>query len=144
MALILGQARTKYIRTVMPKIPQCAKCRFYSGNFYLICAVVPGGPDGKECPHFAPDPDIVEAEELWEPLGARYINDELVIERTYYNGEEIRQPQQRRSQEEKLWLLDNHPMFTGRCPSCGASFDRDYTSRVHWDCANCGWMDDSV
>jgi hypothetical protein len=23
----------------------------------------------------------------------------------------------------------------GKCPQCGASFDRDYTSRVHWGMA---------
>jgi predicted RNA-binding Zn-ribbon protein involved in translation (DUF1610 family) len=40
-------------------------------------------------------------------------------------------------------LLDWHPMFTGKCPQCGALFDRDHTARVHWDC-ECGWMDDSV
>ncbi|MEM6398660.1 MAG: hypothetical protein AAF757_00285 [Cyanobacteria bacterium P01_D01_bin.116] len=128
----------------MTRIPECDRCRFYSGNFYLTCAVVPGGPDGKECPHFAPDPDIVEAEELWEPEGSRYINDELVIERTYYNGEEIIQPPQRWTQQQQLELLDTHPMFTGKCPSCRAEFDRDYTALVHWDCPECGWKDDSV
>ena len=116
----------------MPKIPECDRCRFYSGNFYLICAVVPGGPDERECHHFAPDPDI-ETEELWEPEGARYINNELVIERTHC-GEEIVQ----------LDLTFWHPMHTGKCPECNAEFDRDYTALVHWDCENCGWMDDSV
>ncbi|MHC5771800.1 MAG: hypothetical protein ACYTXI_41030 [Nostoc sp.] len=45
------------------------------------------------------------------------------------------QPQQRWTQQQKLELLDWHPMFTGRCPQCGASFDRNYTSRVHWGMA---------
>lgn len=127
----------------MPKIPNCDRCRFYCGNPYLVCAVLPDGPDGKECHHFAPEPNA-EPQELWEPEGARYIDHELVIERTYYNGEEIRQLPQRWTREQQLWLIDNHPMFTGLCPSCGAEFERDYTSRVHWDCPECGWKDDSV
>ena len=76
---------------------------------------------------FAPNP----GEEQWEPEGA-----------TYYNGELILQPKQKTS-EEQLWLLGNHPLFTGICPQCGTSFERDYQARVHWDCA-CGWIDDSI
>ena len=91
---------------------------------------------------FEEDPNAVE--ELWEPEGARYIDDELVIERTYYNGEEIIQLPQRWTREQRLWLIDNHPLFTGKCPQCGYMFQRDYTSRVHWDCPECEWKDDSV
>ena len=127
----------------MPKIPECDRCRFYCGNPYLVCAVLPDGPDGRECHHFAPDPDI-EPVELWEPQGARYVNDELVIERVTYLGEEIHQPPQRRTREEQLELLDTHPMFSGFCPQCGYMFQRDYTALVHWDCPECGWKDDSV
>lgn len=47
----------------MSKIP-CAKCRFYSGNHYLICAVVPGGPDGQECNHFEEGSDNEPKKEL--------------------------------------------------------------------------------
>lgn len=86
---------------------------------------------------------IGDDQELWEPQGARYIDSELVIERVTYNGEEIIQPPQRWTREEQLWLLDTHPMFTGKCPQCGVEMNRDYTARVHWDC-ECGWMDDSV
>lgn len=70
-------------------------------------------------------------EEQWQPEGA-----------SYYNGELILQSKQK-TREEQLWLLGNHPFFTGICPQCGASFERDYQARVHWDCA-CGWMDDSI
>ena len=127
----------------MTKLPECDRCLFYSGNFYLTCAVVPGGPDGKECPHFAPDPDI-ETEELWEPQGARYTNNELIIDRTYYNGEQTRQLPQHWTPEEQLEPHDSHPMFSGFCPQCGYRFQRDYTALVHWDCPECGWKDDSV
>ena len=34
-------------------------------------------------------------------------------------------------------------VITGKCPQCGAAFDRDYTSRVHWD-YECGFLDDTV
>ncbi|BDI20597.1 hypothetical protein ANSO36C_63990 (plasmid) [Nostoc cf. commune SO-36] len=83
---------------------------------------------------FRLDPNA-EPAELWELEEASYYN--------YYNGELILQPQQRWTRQQKLELLDWHPMFTGKCPQCGASFDRDYTSRVHWDC-ECGFLDDSI
>lgn len=104
---------------------------------------MPDDPEGKECHHFAPDPDA-KIEELWEPQGVRYIDDELVIERTYYNGEEIIQPPQQWSREQQLELIDTHPMFTGKCPQCETEFDRDYTARVHWHCPECGWKNDLV
>ncbi|BAY66952.1 hypothetical protein NIES22_70960 (plasmid) [Calothrix brevissima NIES-22] len=140
----------------MPKINQCDRCLFCAHDPYIVCAVHPGGPDNNTCLDFRPDPELEskqfvdflgigesDDQQQWEPQGARYIDDELVIERVTYNGEEIRQPPQRWTREQQLWLLDWHPMFTGRCPACGAEFDRDYTARVHWDC-ECGWMDDSV
>jgi hypothetical protein len=89
----------------MPKISECVRCRFYEGNPYIVCANFPSGPDADFCPHFARLPDA-EPEELWEPQGA-----------SYYNGELILQPKQRWTREEQLWLLDHHPMFTGRYPS---------------------------
>ncbi len=116
----------------MPKIPDCDRCLLYSHDPHLVCAVHPAGPQGNSCLDFREDPNI-EPVELWEPEGA-----------TYYNGELILQPQQRQTQQQQLELLDTHPMFTGKCPQCGASFDRDYTARVHWDCPECGWMDDTV
>lgn len=82
-------------------------------------------------------------DELRASPGTQYINDE-VVERVTYNGEEILQPRQRLTREEQFELLDTHPMFTSKCPQCEYTFDRDYTARVHWDCPECGWMDDSV
>jgi predicted RNA-binding Zn-ribbon protein involved in translation (DUF1610 family) len=93
---------------------------------------------------FRPDPElegkqfvdflgISEDNEQWEPEGA-----------SYYNGELILQPRQRWTPEQQLELLDTHPIFTGRCPQCGYEFQRDYTARVHWDCPECGWMDETV
>ena len=122
---------------VRKKLPECDRCLLYANNPFLVCAVHPSGPSGNSCLDFRSaccvqeDPNA-EPEELWEPEGA-----------TYYNGEEIIQPPQRWTREEQLWLLDNHPMFTGKCPQCGTTMNRDYTSRVHWDC-ECGWKDDSV
>ena len=125
------------------KIPDCNRCLLYSHNPHLVCAVHPSGPSGNTCLDFREDPSA-EPEELWEPEGARYIDDELVIERSYYNGEEIIQPPQRWTREQKLWLLDNHPMFTGKCPACAYVFGRDYTFRIHFDCPECEWKDDSI
>jgi hypothetical protein len=118
----------------MNKLPQCHRCIFYTGTPYLVCAVHPSGPGGDSCLDF--ESDLDEEEELWEPEGARYIGGELVLEgnRVMVDGIEIIQ----------LDMSSWHPMFTGKCPRCGASFDRDYTARVHWDCEECGWIDDSV
>jgi hypothetical protein len=77
--------------------------------------------------------DLEPDEELWEPEGA-----------SYYNGELILQPQQRWTREEQMELLDWHPLFTSKCPQCGTLFDRNYRALVHWDCSECGWMDDTV
>ena len=122
----------------MPKIPECDRCLLYANNPFLVCAVHPDGVDGNSCLDFRSaccvqeDPNA-EPVELWEPEGA-----------AYYNGELILQPPQRWTREEQMWLIDNHPLFTGKCPSCGYMFQRDYASRVHWDCPECGWKDDSV
>ncbi|MGF1939472.1 MAG: hypothetical protein RM347_034895 [Nostoc sp. ChiQUE02] len=116
----------------MPKIPHCDRCLLYSHDPHLVCAVHPAGPQGDSCLDFRLDPNA-EAEELWQPEGA-----------SYYNGELIVQPQQRLTQQQQLELLDTHSLFTGKCPQCEYEFDRDYTSRVHWDCPECGWMDDTV
>ncbi|MEH1945312.1 MAG: hypothetical protein V7L01_34570 [Nostoc sp.] len=118
----------------MPKLPECDNCLLYSHNPHLVCVVHPDGVEGESCLDFRLDPNA-KAEELWQPEGASYYNSELIL-----------QPQQRWTQQQKLELLDWHPMFTGRCPQCSAEFDRDWSARVHWDCQNpeCGWMDDTV
>ncbi len=46
--------------------------------------------------------------------------------------------------EEQLEILDNHPFFTGVCPQCGHRFDKNNPPAVHWDCPECGFIDDSV
>jgi hypothetical protein len=98
------------------------------------------------------DPD----QQQWQPEGARFVNGELVSDRdkdsgaspwehrSFYNGEEIIQPQQRWTREEQLDLLDYHPIFTGRCPQCECPFPRYEKPPVHWACDQCGWVDDSV
>ena len=145
----------------MPKIPECDRCLYYSHNCHLICVPYPSGPDGDNCPDFQPDPSAQTKrfidffglqqrdenndqpfhnpcgtdhnEPIWEPEGA-----------SYYAGELIVQPRQRWTREEQLQLLDSHPIFTGICPQCGSEYEHDYRAVVHWDCSNCGWMDDTV
>ena len=47
------------------------------------------------------------------------------------------------SKEKQLWLLNNHPIFTGKCANCGYDYgnykvlDIDVKSS-HWDCPECG------
>ena len=116
----------------MPKLPECDRCLLYARNPHLVCAVHPAGPNTNTCLDFRADPNAA-AEELWELEGA-----------SYYNGELILQPQQRWTPEQQLELLDTHPLFTGRCPQCEMTYPQYETPPVHWDCSECGWMDDAV
>ena len=150
----------------MPKLQQCVsgagrrlRCLFCAHDCHIVCAIHPDRPGGGSCIDFCPNPELEgkhfkdflglrerqdsepysnphdyldDDGELWEPAGA-----------SYYDGELILQPQQRWTREEQLELLNWHPLFTGKCPQCGASFSKDYTARVHWDCP-CGWIDDTV
>lgn len=148
----------------MPKLPECNGCMFHSHDYHIVCAIHPTGVEGDSCLDFRPDPELEgkhfrdflgvrsrqqddepysnpcdyldDNEELWEPATA-----------SYYNGELILQPQQHWTREEQLELLNWHPLFTRKCPQCGALFDRDYSACcIHWDCPNpeCGWIDDTV
>lgn len=143
----------------MPKIPNCEVCLMCAHNPSLVCAVHPYGQNSDFCPDFRPDltrenkrfKDFLglqrqQPENSDEPFSnpfAPNLNEEQwePEEASYYNGELILQPKKQQANKEQLWLLGNHPFFTGICPQCGAFFDRDYQAPVHWDCA-CSWMDD--
>ncbi|MBR8837497.1 MAG: hypothetical protein DSM106950_26680 [Stigonema ocellatum SAG 48.90 = DSM 106950] len=129
----------------MRKLPQCASCQFYAHDPHIVCALHPAGPGGDTCLDFRTDPDLDDKQTFENPYSLSHNQEQWEpCSSSYYNGELIVQPRQRWTQEQQLELLDNHPMFTGKCPQCGAFFDRDYTARVHWDCPECGWMDDVV
>lgn len=56
-------------------------------------------------------------EELWAPEGYFWYGDELIpIYPTTL------------TQEERLEILDSHPIFTGKCPQCG--YELDPTARM--------------
>ncbi|MBD1889484.1 hypothetical protein [Coleofasciculus sp. FACHB-SPT9] len=125
----------------MPKIPECDRCQLNPRIPSIVCAVHPTGPDSDRCLDFRP---AAEPPELWAPPGTRFVDNELVLEQPTYDGEPVPVPRQRFTPEEKLELLDYHPLFTGRCPHCEMPFDMNNLPPVHWDCAHCGWIDDSV
>jgi hypothetical protein len=128
------------------KLPECDRCWFNAGSPYLCCSVHPTGMQSDRCPDFREDAAAahqhreflslawVTASEQgqWEPEGASYYGNELVIN-----------TEQRWNREQKLALLDWHPLFTGRCPSCEVTLLETAPPRLYWDCA-CGWRDDSV
>ena len=101
---------------------QCDRCTFNTRNPHLPCAVHPYKIVDARCPDFEADPSL-PAMEVWEPEGASYCAGELVIE-----------PIQRWTREQKIALLDWHPMFTGRCRDCELSLMQTHPARVHWDC----------
>jgi hypothetical protein len=127
----------------MNTLPECDLCQFYARSTYTVCAVHPFGVDGENCLDFREYPNV-ESEELWEPEGARYIDNELLLERSYYNSEEVRQPQQQLTPEQQWHILETHPLFTGHCPQCGYQFPPHIPELIHFDCSRCGWIDDSV
>lgn len=110
---------------------QCDRCLYNTRNPHLPCAVHPIRITDNQCPDFKLDATL-PAPELWEPEGASYYGDELVIN-----------PVQRWTRGQQIALLDWHPMFTGRCPNCERTMLQTHPARIHWDCA-CGWRDDSV
>lgn len=115
----------------MPKIPDCDRCSLYARNPHLICAVHPDGIDTEFCLDFRPNPNIKE-DKQWSPFGYSWYGDQLISNRT-----------SRYSQSEQMEILDNHPFFTGVCPQCRHRFNRE-NQIVHFDCPECGWMDNSV
>ncbi|WP_299406742.1 hypothetical protein [Acaryochloris sp. IP29b_bin.148] len=103
---------------------QCDRFSGYLGSQYLVCAIHPSGPAQNPCPDFA------EVNEDWEPVGARYEDDELNKDWAGYL-----------TSSERIEVLESHPYFTGICPKCGESFGD--SRPIHYDCA-CGWIDDSI
>lgn len=98
------------------------------------------GSEGDHCADFrlapsavtVPDASLAWYGDQWQPQGASYYGDELILE-----------PVQPRSLEQRLDLLDTHPLFTGRCPNCERPI-RVIAGQVHYDCGHCGWVDDSL
>ena len=111
---------------------QCDRCLYNTHNPHLPCTVHPQKVVEAQCPDFKADPSL-PADELWEPEGA-----------SYYAGELVITPAQHWTAAQKLALLDWHPLFTGRCPNCERSLVQTHPARVHWDCDQCGWIDDSI
>ncbi|MEP0914442.1 hypothetical protein NDI45_26420 [Leptolyngbya sp. GB1-A1] len=120
---------------------QCQTCEFYTHNPHLRCTLHPFGLASEECLDFVAialegeglgTAQASDAEEQWQPEGAAYYNGELVLQT------------RRRTLTEQLELLDTHPLFTGWCPNCEMPIGSTHPVQVHWDCLNCGWLDDSV
>ena len=86
------------------------------------CAIHPGGPQGK-CIDFRLAPPA-QPDDLNQP--------------STYAGEPITSPP--RSIAEPLALLNTHPLFTGRCPTCEMPIAAPQNP---WHCPHCGWIDAS-
>jgi len=122
------------------KIPGCvrvacrrqSRCLFYSHSEYLVCQVHPKGVDSDRCLDFRPDSNAKE-EELWSPEDYSWYGNELIANRP-----------SRYTPEQQLGILDTHPFFTGVCPQCEYEFDKNNPPAVHWDCSECGWIDDAI
>lgn len=82
------------------------RCVHNPRNPHLPCAVHPNRITDNRCLNFKLDATL-PVDEWWEPEGASYYDNELVIN-----------PIQRWTREQQIPLLDYHPMFTGRCPNC--------------------------
>lgn len=124
----------------MPKLTCCDSCQYYAHNPHLVCALHPSGQEQGYCADYhqaeqTPNPGLsgflALFDEPWEPQGATYEGDELVIDR-----DPVKELVRRQN------LLNWHPLFTGRCPECEMPISDPGVP--HWDCPECGWIDDSV
>lgn len=104
----------------------------------MVCGVHPSGVEGDRCSDFklaitGIDEQLAWYGDGWQPDGASYYGNELILD-----------PVQRLTLEQRLGLLDTHPLFTGRCPRCERPIVSSHSEQVHWDCENCDWTDDSL
>lgn len=108
----------------MAKTDECDRCQRFSGYLSaesLVCAIHPSGPEQSPCPDFA------EVAGEWEPLGAAYYADELVV-----------QPEHYLTTEERWTILNTHPLSTGIYPKCKRAIA---TEELASDaCKQCGWL----
>lgn len=123
----------------MAKLDICDHCRFCAHSPYLVCVIHPSGVESDRCLDYMPDVEndpalaFYEPLDQWQPLGAVRYGDELVLD-----------PVKKLTDAQRLALLDSHPLFTSRCPNCEMPLHEKRPQRVHWDCAHCGWVDDSI
>ncbi len=106
----------------MSKTEDCDRCENFSGyddEHFLVCAIHPAGPEESPCPDWV----LVVEDDSWFPVGAVYVEDELVLTQTHFL--EVCE----RNVESMI-----HPRFTGRCSQCGNEFDGCQPPPVHWDC----------
>lgn len=109
----------------MAKIPDCDLCRLYAHSAYLVCSVHPTGPEGNSCADF-------------EAVAVRQL-----LRGGYYAGDWILQPFPALQPEQQRALLDEHPLFTGRCPACETPILQTDPPRREWSCGHCGWRFDT-
>ena len=52
----------------------------------------------------------------------------------YYGNYLVKQVDNKPNKKRQLWLLDNHPFFTGICSNCGYQYDKHTNN---WTCPEC-------
>ena len=93
----------------------------------MVCGIHPCGPTERTCEDFVAVGEDSEAEER-QPLGGGYSA-----------GDWIPQPFPALTTAEQLWLLDEHPQFTGCCPNCEMLVAE--ANEGQWMCDHCAWKD---
>ena len=68
----------------------------------------------------------------------------MAPDEAFYNGDRIAPITDRLTIEQKLELLESHPIFTGRCPNCEVPMLETTPPRGHWECGECGWREELV
>ena len=53
----------------------------------------------------------------------------------YYGNYLVHKVDNKLDKKRQLWLLDNHPLFTGICSNCGYEYDKHTNN---WTCPECG------
>jgi rubrerythrin len=53
----------------------------------------------------------------------------------YYGNYLVRKVENKPSKKRQLWILNNHPVFTGVCSNCGFQYEKNTNN---WTCPQCG------
>jgi ribosomal protein L37AE/L43A len=98
-------------------------------------AIASRGPDQSATPNYSAAPNYPEVQQ--KSSSSAVPSESNNKARRYSVSEFLSQA----TNLEELKLLQDHPFFTGSCPSCRHQFNEAIAPPVYWDCTKCSWTD---
>jgi ribosomal protein L37AE/L43A len=98
-------------------------------------AIASRGPDQSATPNYSAAPNYPEVQQ--KSSSSAVPSESNNKARRYSVSEFLSQA----TNLEELKLLQDHPFFTGSCPSCRHQFNEAIAPPVYWDCPKCSWTD---